>query len=1270
MTRISQWGCRLLFPGLMTVILPSFISQSLRAQVAGSGTIRGTITDQTGAVIQGATVTAVQNETGIKYVRQSSDAGVYTVSPVLPGHYSLTVTAPGFETLTQDNIIVDASTEVGMNLKLHPGSVSETVTVTTAPLELQTENATLGVTIDQRTVDSIPMIMSNDQRMATSLAMFVPGVQENPTSGTPSYTGTASSTDSGIINGSGPGGDVSEIYIDGLPESGGDGDPRYVWTAISMDAVSQMHFETAGYPATEQGMGTENFQIKSGTSQWHGSAFEYVRNTILDTWGFFQPGVTVKNAQGQVVQEGKPAEHQNEFGATLSGPLYKKRIFFFGDYDGYRESLEEPPLYEQIPNVAETQGDFSEMLQAGGLGYQLYDPHSVTCTTPGNPATCSRTAIPNNQLANMTGGTARISSISQAMESAGMLDLAQQANQTVPIGSNNFLATTSGGLNNWSMTGKLDVNLTDSHKIAVVYAEGRQASTGIGTSGTNQAPPPYTNAHGYAPKTKVVVLEDVYTLTPHLVNELKYGVGRYYAPEINFSNNSSASAAKIGIGGLPTGQIQTSFPTVSFGGSSGTFPNEWGNQTAYITVATDFSLMDNVQYVRGKQAITAGVQWQWLQNNESNPLTGTSQLTLNYSSKETGALTANNVPGTTGFSYASFLLGAVDSASFTQQVYKTTGLRLHPFSLYVQDDIKLTPKLTVNAGVRWDLYPPFHAAQNLFSFLNPNGVNPYSGYPGSLEFAGTGNAPLFCNCKTPANTYFGNFGPRLGAAYTLNNKTVLHAAFGIMYAHSQGTGITTSFEQGSGILGYAATPSFTNTDTADYPGLPAFWLNPNGPTTVTTNGGAQYGSSIPSYTFPLTLNAGLGTYYSNILPAGQITSSMNYLDPRLGGRSPEFVNYTIGFQRALLKGITANVNYVANHGHFLAVSGNRGKYINQAAPAYLVELGPISSAANPKSSILSSTVATSADLAKAQALFPNLTVDPTFLTTQAISQLIKPFPQYSGISDAFDSDGNTSYNALQLSLTDRTPIRGLTFTMNWTWEKLMDDLGTYRSGYEPRSAEWSLGTTDIPQQITGYAVYDIPAGKGHLVGWDNPLVDQIVGGWRVSGVITYATGSPLAVTTGGCTTSGTCMPNLTPGYNGSPRKNGGYGSKGITWSNASTRQYIDPTAFTTPTSYTYGNAPRTAPYNLFGPGNHDVDMSLRRSFKMYRESELVLQADLYNVFNNVIFGGLNTTLTNGTATQGNTPITTYAPSTTASFGTFSKQANLSRDAQLSMHINF
>lgn len=1253
---------------LLSASLGLLCGSSSFAQVAGSGAIRGTVTDPSGAVIPDASVTAVQTETGTTYARKSSSSGVYTVSPIMPGHYTLTVRAKGFSAFSQKAIEVDASSEVGVNVHLSLGNVSQTVEVTTAPAQLQTENATLGQTIDQRAVDSLPLIMADDQRQVTSLAMLVPGVQENTTSGTPSYTGTASTTNSGIINGSGPGGDVSEIYIDGLPESGGDGDPRFVWTAVPVDAVSQVKFETTVTPATEEGMGTENFQMKSGTNQWHGSVFDYIRNTALDTWGFFQPSVTMRNAAGQIVPAGKPAEHQNEYGLTIGGPIWKNRIFFFGDYDGFRESKQVNPLFEQIPNVAETQGDFSEMLAPGGLGYQLYDPATQVCTTPGNSATCSRSPILNDNLANIIGGTTRISPISQALEGKGMMQLAQQADQSVPIGSNNFLATSNFGLSNWSAAGKLDFNISNSQHLSVFYAQGRQASIGYAGNSVNQAPAPYTNSHGYAPKTKVLVLEDDYTITPHLVNQIRYGIGRYFAPEISFAYNPAFAASTLGIDNLAPGQNADAFPAVSFGGKTGQFPNEWANQTAYDSVLADFSLVDNVQYVAGKNSFTFGVQAQWLQSNDRNPLTGSTPVTLNYQSKETGALAANGVSSTTGYSYASFLLGAVDSASFSRQVIASTGERLHPLSLYVQDDLKFTPKLTLNLGLRWDLYPPFTEAENRYSFLNPNGTNPYSGYAGSLEFAGNGAPGLFCNCSSPAKTYYGNFGPRLGFAYSLSDKTVLRGAFGIMYAHAGGTGISSTFLQGNGILGYSAAPSFTNTDTADYPGLPAFWLNPNGPVS-TPNGGSQNGKAIPGYNYPPAINAstaGLGTYYSTILPAGATGSSLNYIDPRLGGRSPEFVTYNLGFERALYKGVMIDVNYVGNNGHFLGVSGARGYYINQSDPKYLA-LGPIPSAANPKSSILGQAVS-SADFAKAQALFPNLRVDPTFPTKQPISQLIKPFPQYSGISDSYDATGSTSFNSLQVSLQDRTPIHGLTFTLNWTWEKEMDDVGTYRSGYEPASAEWSVGTLDIPNYITAYAVYDLPAGQGHIVG-GNRYVDAIVSGWRLSGLFTYASGSPLAITTSGCSTSGTCMPNLTPGYNGSPRLHGGYGH-GLTAKNASTVQFLDPTAFTTPTSYTYGNAPRTAPYGLYGPGNHDIDMSLRRSFKLYERSQLIFRWDVFNVPNNVIFGGLNTTLSAGKGTQGNTPVITYAPSTTGSFGTFSKQANAPRDMQLSATIKF
>ena len=222
-------------------------------------------------------------------------------------------------------------------------------------------------------------------------------------------------------------------------------------------------------------------------------------------------------------------------------------------------------------------------------------------------------------------------------------------------------------------------------------------------------------------------------------------------------------------------------------------------------------------------------------------------------------------------------------------------------------------------------------------------------------------------------------------------------------------------------------------------------------------------------------------------------------------------------------------------------------YNNSSALRYLA-MGPIPSPTNAKASILTLPVSNTAALTTAQAMFPELKVDSTFPTSQSIQQLTKPFPQYNGLTDVYESIGRTNYNAMQLTISKRQPIHGVSFSFSYTWDKEMDNVGTFRNGYEPMRAEWSPGTTDIPNYFTTYAVYDLPAGRGHLVGGDNALLSGILGGWRLTGTVYYATGYPVVVTTAGCNTggtAGTCEPNLTPGYNGSPRVHGGdYGLEG------------------------------------------------------------------------------------------------------------------------------
>ena len=360
---------RLLSLLIVVVAAVVFFSASIAsAQLAGKGAIKGVVTDPTGAVIPNATVTATSTTRGIKVAGVSNASGEYTVSPLDPDIYVLSVAAPGFKGVTQQNVHVNALEVADVPVSLAVGSSSETVTVDTAPPQLETSNATLGATMENDMYSALPIEMgaygNPDQRRATDFAFLMPGVQGNNTNGNPT-------TNTGIVNGSGSRGAVSAVYVDGIPfvRAGGNGDPRYVWTAISVDAVDQFQVQTSGYSAIYEGQGIQNYTIKQGGNKYHGGVYEFFRNTALDTWGFFGPA-NINPATGK---PSKPIEHSNEYGVNLSGPLvpfgkWRDKLFFFGNYNGFRYSSQTPTQLT-FPTPAQQKGDFS----AAGLPV-IYDP--------------------------------------------------------------------------------------------------------------------------------------------------------------------------------------------------------------------------------------------------------------------------------------------------------------------------------------------------------------------------------------------------------------------------------------------------------------------------------------------------------------------------------------------------------------------------------------------------------------------------------------------------------------------------------------------------------------------------------------------------------------------------------------------------------------------------------------------------------------------------------------------------------------------------------
>ena len=1240
------------------LVLAGLAGGVARAQLAGKGEVTGTVKDPTGAVVAGATVTATEVSTGVSTARPTNSSGIYDISPLDAGVYVVTVTAAGFEKQTQADVHVNALEIVDYNPVLTVGSSAETVTVSTAPPALETGNAVLGATMEQDMYAALPIQMgsagSPDQRRATDFAVLMPGVQGNETNGN-------ATTNTGVVNGSGSRGAASAVYVNGLPFTSvaGEGDTRYVWSAISLDAVDQFQVQTSGYSAMYEGQGVQNYSVKAGGNKFHGSAYDFFRNTALDTWGFFAPSLTVKNPiTGIVAPAQKPTEHMNEFGATLSGPIVKDKLFLFLNYNEYKFSHGPSAALQSLPTAAEVTGDFRDQ------GVHIYDPRSTTCNVAGT--TCTRTEYASDATnVGIPLGTKDVipvglqDPIALAMQSFLIKDY------TLPtVIGNNFVGGYKYGLYNWMTTNKLDWIINSKNTLSLTFGKGRQASAGPAsqtTAGRNVTPlAPYNYGQVYAPKTTVWTLQETYVISPKIVNQFNYGFGRYNGPTFNPNSGGTFAATALGITGLPVGQAQNAFPFTTFTGTNA--PTGWAGNTANVALSNAYVMTDNLQWTLGKHAITVGAMYSWLEYQYLINTGGTSPLTIANANTETENFkSGTTLDSTTGFSYASFLAGAADSQSLTDSLAAPeTGARFHPVSPYVQDDWKVNSRLTLNLGLRWDYYPPYQEVQDRLSFFNPAGANSVTGTLGTVEFAGSAAGTAGCNCHTIVNSYDKNWGPRLGFAFQSDSKTVWRGSWGVMYTHGNGVGGSAISRNGTGTLGFSTAPKPTFTNTL---------ANTAGATFTNQFLKAGFQGLVPPPTLP-NFSPTIGTGY---YIGGSTPQTASYGDPYLGGRAPQYINWSFGFQRSLTDTITLTVSYVGSEGHFEITDGGnaRGQWIDQLNPAFLTAGATLSAKATPAN--------VAAAVAAAGIAAPNYN-SVTFDPTQTVATALKPFPQYS-LSDAYGDMANSVYHGLQTTVQKRLS-HGLIFMVNYTWSKAIDDGGTFRSGYaipaqfiQTGGNSWAAdriertaSTSSQPQHVVITGVYDLPFGKG-ILGGQNYVTRTLLSNFSVSSIIQMYSGSPLAITESSSSTctatnpaSGTCMPSYNPAWTAgaSPKiHDWGHGVvAGPGFSNsASTMSYINSAAFehvpTTAAAPLFGNLARTSPDGLYGPGNYDIDISLRRTFGLrYEGVKLMLEGDFYNLTNHTQFGGIGTTF--GSAT----------------FGQVSTQANNSRDAQLTAKILF
>jgi hypothetical protein len=355
------------------------------AQTAGEGTLQGTVSDSTGAVIPGATVTAINTATNRTTVRTTTSAGFFNIAPLLPGTYRIQVEAKGFQTLIQENVVVNALQTRTIDPVLTVGAQSQQITVTAAPPVLNTADATLGLTIENSTYSNLPIQMTGStKRDPTAFGTLTPGAQ--------------SGTRLPVIGGTGN--YLGQLYLDGMPATtvNQQGDNRVVSLAMSVEAVDQFQVLTSTPPAEYMGAGAMNFTMKSGGVKYHGQVSDFIRNTVFDTWGFTSKAATMVTATGTKIQAPKPIEHQNELSASFGGKVPKtgNKLFFFFAYDKYHVRTGANPALYSIPSKAMLSGDFTELngnVGSGGRSGEgsdnppiLFDPNSNSCSG----TTCTR----------------------------------------------------------------------------------------------------------------------------------------------------------------------------------------------------------------------------------------------------------------------------------------------------------------------------------------------------------------------------------------------------------------------------------------------------------------------------------------------------------------------------------------------------------------------------------------------------------------------------------------------------------------------------------------------------------------------------------------------------------------------------------------------------------------------------------------------------------------------------------------------------------------
>ncbi len=1179
-------------------LFPLVIALTLMASAAWAqgnrGEITGIVTDPSGAVVPGVAITITNNATGVATNLTSNEAGVFTAPLLEPGTYRLTAVKEGFKEYSRTNIDVPVGETVPANFALTVGAKTEAVVVSgQAPL-LKTETSDTGTEITSREEEDLPLTSFGDQRTPATFMQLAPGVtgEGNSTGGPGGYNGGRFYTTS--VSGSAVSSTTMSLDGADIPTTDGfEGDLRALM--IPPDAISEFKLQATNESAEfgRSGGGSASYEMKSGTNQIHGSAYEYARNTALNAVPWFENyspagceanGVTaITSGYTGVTKACNPEYKQNEFGVTAGGPIKKDKAFIFGYYDGFRLIQAGTTSLQTVPTAQMLQGNFQDYTVGNAAGtavIPIYDPTTLATS----PSTCGP------EVCNNIVNPAYFDRVSKLI--IPLIPAPTDSNPYHVV--NNYASTTPNPLSVNEYGFKGDYVLNAKNRLSGLYAYGKNSTPNV---------PSIPAPLGGGDQPSVLLDRNIrlnWNWTPkgNMSNQATAAWNEYDngQPEVTPWAGKADWVSYLGIKGVSP-NYPTEFPTIRINGIA------WdGGGTPNVTNEHYSEVNDTMTWIRGKHTVKFGIQY--MKGAENNISPGGSAGQFNFTNLETG----NPGNPTSGAGAASFLLGLADEA--TDLHYLVPGYaRDGSFAAFAQDDFKISKKLTLNLGVRWDLFQPESQRYNQKTWIDYALPNPgANGILGALNSAHPGD-------ETGLNTYYKQFSPRIGLAYSLNDKTVVRAAYGIFYAE----GNADMLSGGTYNEGYNGTVDISSPNGGIVPGF------------------AWGTGTLPTFTPSLspTEFIGAGSHYASY-------SSLISLD-RTDSMAPYNQNFTLDVERQLPGQMMLSVAFVGNKGtHLSSRLTNNDKMPPQYLPLGMNDCYTSSGLSEPCSTTGAVAVLNEPiSFPGAQAVVPSsFVLDPAtgnkvpFAGFEAayspneptLGQSLRTAPQYSGTSRYYESLGVSDYDALQVKLEKRFS-NGLSLLASYAWSKTLTDGGSMFSTFSSdfgttdpwnRRTQKSYSFEDIPNLASIAYVYDLPVGKGQHFMNRGGVANAILGGWKYSGILRYMSGFPMEIegldTTSGLENNGWEQANR---INGVPMASAAYlaGQKHF---NPATDIMFNTAAFAQPPNWTFGTlTPNEATVRNFPFPNED--MSLMKQWNLHESWNLTFRADFFNVFNRHVF---------------------------------------------------